>query len=105
MSWSWDSTQIDFSQTCWTFDGSNTCGASAGDKVKQEKTKWDDYLDFDKVTRDKRKAEDEAKHLLLKERAKTLLAKPEFDGMSEADKLFLLEEEDLKGLIVLLLLI
>lgn len=23
--WDWSSTQIDFSQTCWTFDGYNGC--------------------------------------------------------------------------------
>ena len=28
--WTWDSTEIDFSQTCWTFDGSNNCQIMAG---------------------------------------------------------------------------
>jgi len=28
--WTWDSTQIDFSQTCWTFDGYNGCAKSSG---------------------------------------------------------------------------
>lgn len=25
MSWTWDNNIITFDQTCWTFDGSNTC--------------------------------------------------------------------------------
>ena len=28
--WTWDSTEIDFSQTCWTFDGSNNCQTGGG---------------------------------------------------------------------------
>jgi hypothetical protein len=31
--WTWDSTQIDFSQTCWTFDGSNRCEKEANGSV------------------------------------------------------------------------
>jgi len=25
MSWTWDTTSLTFDQTCWTFDGTNTC--------------------------------------------------------------------------------
>ena len=28
--WSWDSVDITFDQTCWTFDGSNNCAILAG---------------------------------------------------------------------------
>jgi RPA family protein len=28
--WTWDSTKIDFSQTCWTFDGYQNCIGHAG---------------------------------------------------------------------------
>ena len=28
--WTWDSTKIDFSQTCWTFDGSDNCNILGG---------------------------------------------------------------------------
>lgn len=34
--WTWDSTEIDFSQTCWTFDGSNQCGGGAGEDYSEE---------------------------------------------------------------------
>ena len=37
--WSWDSTEIDFSQTCWTFDGSNKCRQGGGGHDASEEMK------------------------------------------------------------------
>ena len=95
------------SEECWLASGYDVCQASAGDlvkrKEKRKKEDWSQYPDFDKINK-ARRAEEKQK-LVLKEQAKALLAKPEFSQMGEAEKLLLLEEEDLKGLILLLLLV
>lgn len=110
MSWSFSDSSLDFSQDCINFDGTNNCQGSAGDKVKEKKTSWEQtpqYPDFDLINKARRKEEAKRKEerLNLKVRAKEILAQPEFSEMGEAEKLLLLEEEDLDGLIVLLLLI
>lgn len=95
------------SEECWLASGYDVCQASAGDLIKSNKTEWGyDYPDFDKINRQRRKEEVscEEQRLVLKEQAKELLAKPKFDRIGEAEKLLLLEQEDLDGLVLLLLL-
>jgi hypothetical protein len=43
MSWTWDSTQITFDQTCWTFDGYNGCAWTGGGS---DEYKYKSYADL-----------------------------------------------------------
>jgi len=52
--WTWDSIQIDFSQTCWTFDGYNGCEKEVDGSVYGS-GRFDDVYEL----RERRRKEDD----------------------------------------------
>jgi hypothetical protein len=104
MSWTWDTTELTFDQTCWTFDGNYDECIPGGAFSHVSFGDQHNYPDRDKVDQAKIKADRELRTQVEDSYAVAAGDVPELAGLTYEDRRAILASDDVDSVIAILLL-